>query len=220
MLGTRFQGIPHLIRYYVPGAASDPPVAEPISARNVLALFGTTPPISLTVHTFSPGNMECRIIGGAGRLVLESADIAFSWAHLNLVRVMKLLLPGVDDEDLPDGLVESGMDLQVSLDDVIMGKEGTSGGLAVALSIMSYYLSAFDVAVHPGCGITGEIDLRGRVLPVGDLLQKIEHAHRAGCSVVIAPFVEAEKMLRNAQAGVGQLLLEGLRQFVLTSLDL
>ena len=180
-------------------------------------MSATIPPIEVTIHTCSPGTGQCDIVGGVGPLTMESASVAFSWAHLNLSRVMRRLVPGVVG-GLPEGIVDSETDLQVSLGSISVAKDGSSGGLAIALAIMDYYLGQYGIMAHAGCGATGEIDLRGRVLPVTDLVQKVEQAYRGGCLVVVAPFTEARELLEDAETGGGLLRSQALREFVLTSL--
>ena len=183
----------------------------------MFALSATSPPIEVTIHACRPGTGECYIVGGAGPLAVESASVAFSWAHLNLARVMKRLLPHLDTGSL-DGIVNAEADLQVSLADISMVKDGTSGGLAVVLAILDYFLGDYNIMARAGCSATGEIDLRGRVLPVADLVQKIEQAYCGGCSIIIAPFTQASAIVEDAKGGGALLASEELRQFVLTSL--
>ena len=59
--------------------------------------------------------------------------------------------------------------------------------------------------------MTGEVDLIGRVLPVGNLASKIRLAYEHGCSLVVAPFTDAEMLLADARAGGTRLPLPELR---------
>src|SRR5690606_27255834 len=102
----------------------------------------------------------------------ESARIALSWVRSNAERL------GID----PRRFAEA--DIHVHIPSGAIKKDGPSAGLAVSTALVSL-LS--DRPVRPDVAITGEVTLRGRVLPVGGIKSKVLAAHRAGIHTVLVP---------------------------------
>ncbi|TMQ24037.1 MAG: endopeptidase La [Deltaproteobacteria bacterium] len=119
-----------------------------------------------------PGKGEVRLTGQMGDVMKESAQAAYSWTRANAARL------GIDPEKVANS------DVHVHLPQGAIKKDGPSAGVALALVIVSAFtgrLARHDVA------ITGEIDLRGHVLPVGGIKEKVIAAHRAGIDIVFLP---------------------------------
>lgn len=129
-----------------------------------------------------PGRGELLVTGQAGEVLQESARAALSWVRAHAARL------GISAD-----FVER-MDIHVHLPEGALPKEGPSAGLALVVALVSA-LSARPV--RSDLALTGEITLRGRVLPVGDLRQKALAVQRAGLRELVAPAanqVEASRL--------------------------
>jgi ATP-dependent Lon protease len=112
------------------------------------------------------------LTGQLGDVMRESAQIALTWteAHADAL--------GLD----PGALARTRFHLHVPAGAV--PKDGPSAGVTMVTALASL-LSGRNV--HPHVGMTGEVTLQGRVLPIGGLKQKVLAAHRAGLTDVILP---------------------------------
>ncbi|MCP4168935.1 MAG: endopeptidase La [Chloroflexi bacterium] len=110
--------------------------------------------------------------GQLGDVMNESVRIAFSWVQANAENL------GVD----PNLFENSNFHIHVPAG--ATPKDGPSAGVTMATSIVSLLQNK---PVRSDVGMTGEITLRGQVLPIGGLKQKVLAAHRAGLKTVILP---------------------------------
>ncbi|NQU75687.1 MAG: endopeptidase La, partial [Planctomycetes bacterium] len=119
-----------------------------------------------------PGEGRLTLTGQIGDIMKESAQAA-----LSLVRSRAGELK-IDPEQL------SKTDIHIHVPAGAVPKDGPSAGVAMVTALTSLLL---DKSVHPDVAMTGEITLRGLVLPVGGLKQKILAAKTAGIRTVILP---------------------------------
>ena len=116
------------------------------------------------------GNM--RLTGKLGEVMRESAQAAMSYVR---AQAQKL---GIDEEAFADS------DVHIHVPAGAVPKDGPSAGVTIATSLVSLFSGR---CVRPDVGMTGEITLRGQVLPIGGLKQKVLAAHRVGLKTVVLP---------------------------------
>lgn len=121
---------------------------------------------------FMPGTGKFVLTGLLGDTMRESGQIALSYAR-NLVRVLPLKKNFFNE-----------MDVHVHVPEGAIPKDGPSAGIAIATALVSNF---FGIPVKRNVAMTGEITLKGEVLPVGGLNEKTVAALRAGIKEVIIP---------------------------------
>jgi ATP-dependent Lon protease len=122
--------------------------------------------------TAAHGKGQLTLTGQLGDVMRESARIAHSY-----VRSMASYM------DINPELFEK-RDVHIHVPAGAIPKDGPSAGLAMVMSLASLFSSR---PVRSDVGMTGEVTLRGRVLPVGGIKMKVLAAHRAGLHAVILP---------------------------------
>ncbi len=140
--------------------------------------------------------MEAQLMPGSGKLILtgqlgevmkESAQIALSLVRSKLASIV----PSINFEK---------QDLHIHVPAGAIPKDGPSAGVTMLTTIASLFLNT---GVDPRTAMTGEITLRGMVMPVGGIKEKVVAAHRAGINRVILP-KRNERDLREIPAEVKQ----------------
>ncbi|MDQ7794325.1 MAG: endopeptidase La [bacterium] len=148
---------------------------------------GDIMPIEVTVMR---GKGTLLLTGKLGEVMRESAQAAFSYIRS---RAREL---GIEEN------FHERYDLHVHIPEGAMPKEGPSAGIAMAVAVTS---ALSNRPVRRDVAMTGEITLRGRVLPVGGVKEKALGAHRAGMKTMLLPR-ENEKDLEEVPLPIRQKL--------------
>jgi ATP-dependent Lon protease len=132
------------------------------------------------------GNLQ--ITGQIGNVMQESAQAALSYLKSRCRQLE------VDTE------IFENVDVHIHIPEGAIPKDGPSAGITICTALISAFTGR---KVHREVGMTGEITLRGRVLAVGGVREKVLAAHRAGLTTVILPksstkdLVDIPKRARN-----------------------
>jgi ATP-dependent Lon protease len=129
--------------------------------------------VLLTIEVITmPGKGNLNLTGQLGDVMQESARAALSYARAN---AEALGIP-VDFRDK--------LDLHIHIPKGAIPKDGPSAGISMALAIIS---ALSQRPIRSDVALTGEITLRGRVLPIGGLKEKVLAAHRIGITTILLP---------------------------------
>ncbi|MCA1732895.1 MAG: endopeptidase La, partial [Acidobacteria bacterium] len=162
------------------------------------------------LHTevaLSKGKGNLTLTGKLGDVMQESARAALSYVR------SRAELFGLD-ADFHDKI-----DIHIHVPEGAIPKDGPSAGITMATALLS---AVTRIPIHREVAMTGEITLRGKVLPVGGVKDKILAASRAGLTVIILP-KENERDLEEIPADVREKmefhLVESMDEVVTVALD-
>jgi ATP-dependent Lon protease len=157
---------------------------------------GETLPIEVTLM---PGKGHLTLTGKLGDVMQESARAALSWVRSK-----------AEEYGIPKDFNRK-LDVHIHVPEGAIPKDGPSAGITIATALVS---ALTKVAVRRDVAMTGEITLRGKVLPIGGVKEKLLAAHRIGVTTIILPR-ENEKDL----ADVPKVVLDTLTVHLVEHVD-
>ncbi len=172
---TQLTITPEIVREYLRKEQFDSEVSEFIKIPGIATGLSVTPvggEILFIEATSMKGKGELTLTGQLGDVMRESAHIAHNYVRSKARQL------GVD----PDLFERT--DVHVHVPAGAIPKDGPSAGVAMLIAIASLFTGR---PVRGHLGMTGEVTLRGRMLPVGGIKMKVLAAHRAGLTMVILP---------------------------------
>ena len=172
---TQLTITPEIVREYLRKERFDSEVSEFIKIPGIATGLSVTTvggEILFVEATSMKGKGELTLTGQLGDVMRESAHIAHNYVRSKARQL------GVD----PDLFERT--DVHVHVPAGAIPKDGPSAGVAMLIAIASLFTGR---PVRGHLGMTGEVTLRGRMLPVGGIKMKVLAAHRAGLTMVILP---------------------------------
>tara|TARA_B100000949_G_scaffold194508_1_gene179243 strand:- start:232 stop:867 length:636 start_codon:yes stop_codon:yes gene_type:complete len=152
-----------------------------------------------TESTLMPGKGKLTLTGKLGDVMQESAQAAMSYVRSRAEEF------GIQKD------FHRRTDVHVHVPEGAIPKDGPSAGITLATALVSNLAS---VPTRRDVAMTGEITLRGKVLPIGGVKEKVLAAHRAGVKTIILP-KDNEKDL----ADIPKAVLDVLELHLVESMD-
>jgi ATP-dependent Lon protease len=155
--------------------------------------------ILVTEATLMPGKGTLTLTGKLGDVMQESAQAALSWVRSK-----------AEEYGIPKDFNRK-TDVHIHVPEGAIPKDGPSAGITLATALVS---ALARIPVRRDVAMTGEITLRGKVLPIGGVKEKVLAAHRAGVKNIILP-KDNEKDL----ADIPKNMLDGLAVYLVQTMD-
>jgi ATP-dependent Lon protease len=150
-------------------------IAERTSLPGVATGLAWTPTggdVLFIEATQMPGAKGFQLTGSLGNVMKESANAALSYVRSQAPKL------GLDEDFYSDA------DFHLHIPAGAQPKDGPSAGVTMATALVSLVSGR---PVRPDVGMTGEITLRGKVMPVGGIKEKVLAAYRAGLKTILIP---------------------------------
>ncbi len=189
---TRYLGVPR----YRPTTAEE---KNEVGIATGLAWTEAGGELLLTESTLMPGKGRLTLTGKLGDVMQESAQAAMSYVRSKAEEF------GIRKD------FHRRTDVHVHVPEGSIPKDGPSAGITLATALVSNLAS---VPTRRDVAMTGEITLRGKVLPIGGVKEKVLAAHRAGVKTIILP-KDNEKDL----ADIPKPVLDVLEMHLVESMD-
>jgi ATP-dependent Lon protease len=189
---TQFLGVPR----YRPTLAEE---QNEVGIATGLAWTEVGGEILITEATLMPGRGRLTLTGKLGDVMQESAQAAMSYVR------SRAEIFGIPKD------FNRKLDVHVHIPEGAIPKDGPSAGITLATAMIS---ALAGVPARRDVAMTGEITLRGKVLPIGGVKEKLLAAHRAGVTNLIIP-KDNEKDL----ADIPKNVLDSLNLYLVTSMD-
>ena len=166
---------------------------------------GETLPIEVNVMS---GSGKLELTGHLGDVMKESAKAAISYIRTKVADI------GVEENFYKE------KDIHIHVPEGATPKDGPSAGIAMATALIS---ALTQIPVRKDVAMTGEITLRGRVLPIGGLKEKTLAAHRMGIKTVIIPHEnerDIEKIPENVASEIQFVLASSMDEVTANALNI
>jgi ATP-dependent Lon protease len=189
---TEFLGVPR----YRPTVAEE---QNEIGIATGLAWTEVGGEILITEATLMPGRGKLTLTGKLGDVMQESAQAAMSFVRSR-----------AEEFGIPKDFNRK-LDVHVHIPEGAIPKDGPSAGITLATAIIS---ALSRIPARRDVAMTGEITLRGKVLPIGGVKEKLLAAHRAGLKTILVP-KDNEKDL----ADIPKNVLDALNVHMVSTMD-
>jgi ATP-dependent Lon protease len=189
---TEYLGVPR----FRPTVAEE---KEEIGVATGLAWTEVGGEILVTEATLMPGRGHLTLTGKLGDVMQESAQAAMSWVRSK-----------ADEFGIPKDFNKK-TDVHIHVPEGAIPKDGPSAGITLATALVS---ALSRIPTRRDVAMTGEITLRGKVLPIGGVKEKVLAAHRAGIKTLILP-KDNEKDL----ADIPKNVLDSLNIYLVGAMD-